>query len=154
MAKDSDLYLSKKQKKFFNLAKEVAETSDFDGIKIGCILVYKNTVIGRGANSKKTHPVQKEYNKYRNFNRGTGKMIVHSLHSETAALIDAEHNVNNEDIDWSKVHVYTYRIVPGLAFGKGCSLCCPACRHMLRDKGIKSIYYTEEYGYGHIILDE
>ena len=77
-----------------------------------------------------------------------------TLFSRYAALIDAEHNVNNEDIDWSKVHVYTYRIAPGLAYGKGCSLCCPACRHMLRDKGIKSIYYTEEYGYGHIILDD
>ena len=153
MAKDSDLYLSKKQKKFFNLAKEVAETSDFDGIKSGCILVYKNTVIGRGANSKKTHPVQKEYNKYRNFNRGTGKMIVHSLHSETAALIDAEHNVNNEDIDWSKVKVYVYRISRGTKLGYGLAKPCPACMNALKDLGIRHIYYTDSDGYSYLQLD-
>ena len=153
MAKDGSLNLSKKQKKFFKAAKELAETSTFKNVKMGCIMVYKGIIIGKGVNSSKSHPLQKIYNKrYRKFNSGNGKMINDCLHAETSALLDAEKNVGDH-VDWSKVHVFIYRISPGRSSKTGCARCCPACRNLLYDKGIRSIYYTEDFGYGHWIME-
>lgn len=146
--------LTKKQRRFFEEAKKEAEKSTFGSIKIGCVMVYNNIIIGRGYNESRTHPLQQIYNKkYRKFNHNNGKMIMDSLHAETSALLDAEHNVGDH-VNWSKVHVFVYRICPGKKSGHGCSKCCSACQNLLYDKGIRSIFYTEDVGYNHWIMED
>ena len=109
----------------FDLARRAAENSTFEGFHLGCVIVYKGRVISSGCNSKKTHPVQKRYNrKYRKFNKSQ-KPIVDSL----------------------QVKVYTYRICPGKRLKMGSSRPCQACMNALLDKGIRQIYYTTDDGF-------
>ena len=71
---------SKRDFAMFDSARRAAENSTFEGFHLGCVMAYKGRIISSGWNSKKTHPVQKKYNrKYRKFNKSQ-KPIVDSLH--------------------------------------------------------------------------
>lgn len=139
--------ISKFDKKMFAAARKLAHTSDFTTFHIGCVIVYKKHIIGAGANSHKTHPMQAEYNKYRNFNKTTNG-VVHSVHAEIAAINSIPYTVG-KDIDWSKVKVYIYRISKGHASKIGTSRPCAACFKALQDLGIRNIYYTTDIGYAY-----
>ena len=91
-----------KIEKYMNLAKSLAEVSEFRRQKLGCVVTYKKNVIGTGVNSYKTHPIQKEFNKLRYSEDSTP----HCLHAEMTALIP----LHNMDIDWNKVNLFVYRI--------------------------------------------
>lgn len=139
--------ITKSDYKFFEMARKEAEKSDFDSFKLGCVIVHKKHVIGRGHNSNKTSPVQKRYNKYRSFNKGP-KAVKHSLHAEIDAITSVPYPVDNS-IDWSNVKVYVYRICPGKPLGSGLAASCPACRAALRDKGVRHLYYTTDNGFAY-----
>lgn len=138
----SDAPLSKKlQDKFFEMAKNVSTLSDFyKQHHLGCVITYKNKVIGDGYNSLKTHPIQKEYNKYRNYRNNFETPNNGSLHAEMMALLRCK----DYDIEWNKVNVFIYRCHKNDI--KANAFCCPACRQALIDRGIKRIYYTTENG--------
>lgn len=138
--------MNKKDYRFFEIARQEALKSDFDRFHIGCVIVYKGHIIGRGSNSDKTHPLQKKYNKERKFNKSGSKPIKHSVHAEIAALSSIPYPIQ-ESIDWNKVKLYTYRICSGKPLGQGLSRCCDACLAALRDKGIKHIYYSTTDGF-------
>lgn len=133
------------KEKFFDIARLEAQKSDFKNFHIGCILVYKGHIIGRGHNSNKTHPCQKKYNKYRKFKKSE-KPIKHSLHAEMAALNSVPYPIDKE-IDWSHVKVFIYRISKGNSLPFGLARPCPACEAALRDKGIRKIWYTTNSGF-------
>ena len=57
--------LTKKNKTYFNIAKEVSYLSDFPRVQIGACAVYKHKVISTGCNSQRTSPLQKKYNQTR-----------------------------------------------------------------------------------------
>lgn len=139
--------ITKSDYKFFEMARKEAEKSDFDGFKLGCVIVHKKHVIGRGHNSNKTSPKQKKYNSYRSFNKGK-KPIKHSLHAEISAITSVPYPVDNS-VDWSDVKVYIYRICPGKPLGHGLSSPCSACRAALRDKGVRHLYYTTDNGFAY-----
>ena len=90
--------LTKMDKAYFNAARAVAELSDVRKIHIGAIAVYKHKIISSGANSCKTNPVQKKYNKYR-FQEDTE----HHLHAEIRCLLSL---INRKDIDFKKLSLY------------------------------------------------
>lgn len=128
----------KRIRKYLSLAKNVSELSNFyKQHHLGCIITYKNKIISDGYNSLKTNPVQKEYNKYRDYTLDTPNNG--SLHAEMMALIRCK----DVDVDWNKVNVFIYREHangnPALARS------CPACLKALKDKGIKNIYYSTEH---------
>jgi deoxycytidylate deaminase len=128
--------------KYFAFARSVSNFSDFYIDKtskhVGCIIVYKNRVMAVGWNTSKEHPLQKEYNKQRNFNVDSCK---NSLHAEIYALIRCA-DIN---IDWSRASIFIYRELASgiMAMAKPCS----ACTKAIKDRGIKSIFYTTENGY-------
>jgi deoxycytidylate deaminase len=139
---------SKNDYKYFELARKAAMNSTYDGFKLGCVMVYKGHVIATGHNSDKTSPMQKKYNqKYRQF-KYSGKPIRHSKHAEIAALSSIPYPLDQQ-IDYSRVRVYVFRIAPGLRLGQGISRPCAACTAALRDKGIRDIYYTTDDGFAH-----
>lgn len=146
---------SKRDMKYFALARKFAEGSNFKPFKLGAIIVYKNKVIGSGCNEKhRTHPMQKKYNKkYRHFNVDDGKMISDTLHAEIAAVIDISYVQGLEIKNWNDVSIYIYRIAPGLKNGYGCAKPCPACLNCLKDYGIRNIYFTDDEGYNYLRLD-
>ena len=131
--------------RYFDMAKKVAEHSDFGPIKMGCVLVYQGKVISLGCNSRKTSPAQKRYNRYRQFNKGS-KPIQHSNHAELAAIKAVPYTVA-QTIDWKRVKMFIYRMAPGLPNGMGCAKPCPGCMALIKDMGIQDIYYSDTDGY-------
>ena len=138
--------MNKRDYRYFEMARQEALKSDFERFHVGCVIVYKGRVIGRGSNSDKTHPLQKRYNKERKFNKCGAKPIKHSVHAEIAALSSIPYPIQ-ENIDWSKVKVYTFRIAPGKKLHQGCSRCCDGCMKALRDRGICKIFYSTDDGF-------
>lgn len=116
-------------------AKNASLNSDFCRQSIGAVLMQGNKVIAVGWNTSKTNPLQKEFNRYRNFkfdskNNGT-------IHAEMMILLKTRYM----NLDWNKCSLYIYREYkengkPALAHP------CPACLHALWGRGITQIYYS------------
>lgn len=131
--------LTKKDKAYFNIAKEVSKLSDFPRVQIGTCAVYKHKVISTGCNSQRTSPLQKKYNKYR-FTVETP----HTCHSEIACLKPL---IDRKDIDFKYVELYVYREYKNneLALARPCQ----SCMKLISELGIRNIYYTTHGGYSH-----
>lgn len=138
---------TKKNEKFFGYAKKISIKSEFYRAPFGCVVVYKNKVIGSGVNAYKSNPVQKKYNKYRTFDDKNGSYIRSSIHAEVSALYPL---INNMDIDWKKVDLYIYRKCKSREHGMARP--CPACMQLIKDLGIKNIHYTTDDGFAHEII--
>lgn len=125
--------------RFFEMARKASTFSDYPKRKIGCIVTYKNKVISVGYNCTKSHPLQAKYAKY----RGIVTPMPVSLHAEMAALL----KVKDMDIDWKRVSVYIFRT------HKDGSLAncrpCNACMSLIKELGIKNIYYTNDEAFCH-----
>ena len=126
----------KRDRKYFNLAKLASEFSDYGRIKIGAVIVYKKNIISIGYNHKKSHPTQRRLNAYR-FDDKLDK-CKHFIHAEMSAI------VNSHYTDLNGASIYVYRCNK-----EGIQNCrpCAACMKALKDKGIKTIYYTTANGY-------
>ena len=128
--------MTNKQKRFFNIAREISLLSDFKRARIGAVVVDGNRIISTGCNSTKTSPVQDKYNKYRHFDDGA--YCIPKVHAEIAALSPL---LNNNSINWSKTELYIYREHKDGEIS--CAKPCEACSALIRDLGIKRIYYTD-----------
>lgn len=113
--------------------------SDFRRSHTGCVVVTKNKIIGAGFNSNKTHPIQRRYNCLR-----FSCESPHTLHAEIHALSQL---VNNSSVDWANTSIYTYREHKNgvRAFARPCA----SCMQLIKDLGIRDIYYTTEDGFAH-----
>lgn len=138
--------ISKFDYKMFEHARKIAESSNFNTFHMGCVITYQKHIIGSASNSKKTHPMQKKYNrKYRKFNK-SNKPVLDCGHAEILALASIPYTIE-QNIDWRQVKVYIYRICKGKDLGFGMARPCPACMAALKDKGVKNIYYTTDDGF-------
>lgn len=132
-------------KRYFKFARIAAMQATYHGPKkfqpaIGAIAVYKKSIIGAAANSDKTSPLQAQYNIYRFKPSGT----LDKCHAETA-LVQKLRWKFGDSLDWSKVSIYLYREYKNGELAPSRS--CPSCIAMLRELGVKKIYYTTETGY-------
>lgn len=132
------MYLTKRENKFFDVAKAIAKTSDYHTVHIGCVVVYnKRNILSVASNSEKTHSLQRIYNRFRGFDIDKFPAKVHSEVHALSWLI-------GKNINWSNIELYTYR---EFSDGKPAnSKPCLACSKLIRDLGIKTIYYIDEYG--------
>lgn len=113
-----------------------------NGVKLGCVIAYKGSILAKGCNSDKTHPMQEHYNQYRFKNTGH-KYLPAKCHAEMRALA----KIKYLDIDFSDAQIYVYR---ELKNGKrAMARPCPACMNALKNKGIVKIYYTTDAGYAY-----
>lgn len=128
--------------KFSNLAIALAETSEHSQYKVGSVLVSNKSIISVGVNTLKSHPYQKIYNKYRNFN----VEINHFLHAETDAIL----KYRRMRIELPKLKIYIARIrkdgtiVPGFP--------CPACYQLILDNNIREIIFSTHDDFNQIKL--
>lgn len=130
--------LTKKDYRYFDVAKAIARTSNYHGTHVGCCVVNRGVVVSVGCNSEKTHPTQMYYNKYRDFDP---KTAANKLHAETHALSLI---VNRQHIDWNKTSIYVYREFKN---GKpAISRPCEACSQLIKDLGISHVCYIDENG--------
>lgn len=130
--------------RFFEKAKKVASVSDFYKTHMGCVAVYQGQVIGLGCNCNKTHPSQQYYNQYRE----KSDSLLAKLHAEMSCL----NSIKNQNINFSKVKLYIYRIRKSQPFGLARP--CPSCMAAIRDLGIRDIYYTTNDGYAYEKLEK
>lgn len=130
--------LTKSHRAYFKAAKSMSELSDFPRVKVGCVAVYKHKIISSGYNSYVTNPLQKRYNKFRFDTDST----LHSKHAEVDCLLPL---INRKDIDFSRVILYIYRQYksgdPGVARP------CDSCFNLIKDLGIRTVYYTGDNSY-------
>ena len=130
--------MTHKEQRFFNIAKEMSQLSNFDRARVGAVVVTGKRILSASCNSTKTRPLQFYYNKYRNFE--DYKNSNSCEHAEISALSP----LIGKEIEWDKVSIYTYR---ELKNGKrGCSKPCEACSKLIKELGIKTVYYVDEDG--------
>ena len=135
--------MTKRQLRYFNQAKEVAQQSDFPRVHIGAIVVYKHQVISKGCNtSSKTHRIQSQLNRKR-FNANSSGM----LHAEVAALLPV---INKFDLSQAVIYVYRENKLGELAMCRPCK----GCMSFIKACGIRKIYYTTYDGYAEEYLAE
>lgn len=132
------------KERYFKFAREASMHATYTGSHrfspmIGGVAEYKGSIIASAWNTNKTSPLQAKYNVYR-FNADTPN----KMHCETS-LIQKIRWKFGDSIDWNKVHIYLYREYKNGKLAP--SRCCSSCMAMLRELGIKKIYYTTENGY-------
>lgn len=128
---------------YLKLAKSACYYSDNKRTRVGCVLIYKGKIISVGYNLQdKTNPLQKRFNQYREFDPNASG-CKNSIHAECHAILKAK----DLDIDWRKVDVFVYRIKKDGS--KGMSRPCPACEALLKQQGVKKIYYSTDNGWGY-----
>lgn len=136
------MQFSKQQMKFFDRAAEVADQSTFDKYHLGCIAVLKNKIIAASSNKLKTHPLQKMYDEYREFNCRSDPKNMHSLHAEIACLNMIK---PYQEIPFKDLELYVVRVRKDGNFGLARP--CSACMNLIMSKGIRKIYYSTNYGF-------
>lgn len=127
--------MTNKQKRFFNIAREVSLMSDFKRARVGAVVVEKNRVISTGHNSFKTSTLQNRYNRYRDIEDTNA--CVPRVHAEIAALAP----LLKQDVDWAHTTIYVYRELKDKQVS--CARPCKACAQLIRELGIKKVYYTD-----------
>lgn len=129
--------LTKSHKAYFKAAKVISELSDFPRVSVGCVVVYRHKIISSGYNSNKTNPTQKRLNIHR-FNVDTPATI----HAEVAALLPL---INRKDINFNDVSLYIYREYKN--GNPALSKPCPSCLALIRQLGIRKLYYSGDNSY-------
>lgn len=131
-------------KRYFKFAREASMRATYTGSHrfspmIGACAVYKGTIIATAWNTNKTSPLQARYNVYRFVADTPDK-----AHAEVS-LIQKIRWKFGDSLDWSKVHIYLYREYKNGMLAP--SRCCPSCLALLKELGIRKIFYTTEDGY-------
>lgn len=125
----------------FRIAKEESLKSEDPRTKIGCILEYNGTIISKGHNGPKTHPLQHRKNVQFRY-KESDHYFAPTIHAELACLMPMRWT----EIDWNKANLYIYR-----EHKDGSpAMCrpCPACMDVIRNQfKIKTVYYTTENGW-------
>ena len=128
-----------RQKRFFDLAKQVGDNSSFHNlhgrkIAIGAVVVIGNYVVSEGYNKRKTHPIQAKFNRKTKYFAPSP-----NIHAEIDALIRSRQH----DLDGAEVFVYRDRVQDSLGNCRPCRSCMSA----LKNAGVKHIYYTSNDGF-------
>ena len=134
--------------KFFDAARQVALTSDFK-VKVGAVAVYGGYVVAASASSNKTHPLQRQYNAFREFDR-TG-VVMDKLHAEIGLLTHL-YNMRLDRVDMKNVSIYVYRVCRSREHG--IARPCAGCMKALIDAGIRNVYYTTDVGFAYEQIGE
>ena len=139
----NDMQFSKQQLKFFDHAAKIAMDSKFDVYHLGCVAVLKNRIIASSPNKLKTHPLQKMYDSYREFNCRSELKNMHSLHAEIACL----NSLRYQNINYKDIELYIVRIRRDGNFGLARP--CVACSQYIKNLGIHKIFYSTNHGYAY-----
>lgn len=113
-----------------NEAIKLARKNNTDLARLGAILVKDGVIIGKGKNTRRSHPLQFRFSK---------SSVKISLHAEIAAIADALRKYDEEDLKGSTI--YVARILKSGSTGKAkpCSVCQEALKHF----GIEAVFWTE-----------
>lgn len=114
--------------KFFTLAKKISQKSDHRH-QIGGVLVKKSKIISIGFNKMRTHT--KSSNPYK------------SIHCEFDVILGC----SKEDLKGSTLYIYREHKNGRAANCKPCQYCAT----LIKESGIKNVYYTDDNNYKEFI---
>lgn len=126
---------TKREIQYFDTAKEFSKYSNHDKYSLGAVIVKDGKILSSGFNNKKSHPLQKKYNKFRGFKNDH---LNHFLHAEIHALS----KVQDKNLSGSQIFVYR-NMKDG---NNGMSRPCKGCMQAIKDFGITDVYYSTENG--------
>ena len=89
-----------------------------------------------GVNKCKSHPMQKMYNKYRDIDINH---ICNNVHAEMDAILKVS---NKQNLIGADIYIYRSDTRGNLRICRPCA----ACMAIIRECGIKNIYYTDVDG--------
>lgn len=119
----------------FGAAKAVSELSDHR-VHVGAVVAAGARIISSGANSQtKCHAIQAKMDKEEFACDSKGP-----LHAEVAALLP----LVKKKVDLSGAAIYVYREHKNGVLA--CARPCARCEKMIREVGIKRVFYTIENG--------
>ena len=127
-------------KKYLNFAIDISKQSTVQRARLGAVLVSHNKVVNASPNLEKTHPMQAHLNKLRGFDpMSSGERNI--LHAEIATLLKSR----DLDIEWNKSMLFIARLKKNGDLGLARP--CNACMGLIKQYGIKNIYYTTDNGW-------
>jgi deoxycytidylate deaminase len=130
--------MTKTERAYFAAAKAMSELSDHRH-KLGVVVVNKHRIISTGFNSDtKCHKVQALLDKDRYGCECPGK-----IHAETSALLP----LIRDNVDLHRATIYIYR--EHRNGSRALARSCPSCQKLIRQCGIKRMYYTVENGFAY-----
>lgn len=97
--------------------------------KVGSAIVKGRRIISIGCNSNKTTPFIR--------NKLSPKTMVDRMHAEMSSILKSQENV-------AKCKIYVARIT---SLGLGTARPCALCMSMIREAGIKEVFYSTEDGW-------
>lgn len=128
--------ISKRKEILLKVAANVATLSNFK-YKLGAVLCKQHKIISSGCNSDTvTDPIQSRLDTERHGCYCPGK-----LHAETSTLLP----FIKKRIDISGSELYIARVTKAGSYGMARP--CPSCMKLIKQCGIKKIYYTTNEGY-------
>ena len=98
--------------------------------RMGAFVVYKNTVIAKGMNQEKTHPLQKKF---------AVREEAEFIHAEVDAISKAIKILNTEQL--AKATIYIARMKKDGT--QGLAKPCQGCANLIKSLNIKRIVWTE-----------
>jgi len=126
--------------RIIKIAADLAATSNHPKAHIGAVLTVGRDIISVGVNGRKSHPLQKYYNKFR-FLDDTAH---HLMHAELEAIIRGRSLIRNN------ATMYIYRLMRS---GKqGMCRPCGGCMKALKDYNIRDIVYSTYDGIAHEVF--
>lgn len=128
---------------FFNVAREISFLSDYKKAKLGAVVVEGKHIVSTGYNSNKTNPTQARYNSYRKIN----PLYPARVHAEVSALNSL---IGKKEVDFSRLKVFVYRELKDGT--RAMARPCPSCMALMRDLGIKKIFYSTPEGFAEEII--
>ena len=133
--------MTKSELSYFRVAKNTALSSNHPRYKLGAVVVHKHQIISTGSNNfYKSHPMQVELNKKR-----FDAQIRGAIHAEVAALLPL---INKVDLSNATIYIYREHKDGTLAMSRPCK----GCMSIIRECGIRKIYYTTDKGFAKEVL--
>lgn len=113
------------------------------GQRIGAIIVIGNKIISMASNETKSHPIQFKLNPLR-FEASKYDRCHNYIHAEMKCILKCK------DVDFKKAKIYVYRedLHGRLRMCRPCN----ACMAMIKEVGIRHVYYTSPDGFVHEVI--
>ena len=123
-----------RDQKYMAFVRRLAINSNMK-MKFASCLVIRNEIISIGANSEKSHPLQKKFAKNR-------EAIF--KHAEVDCIIKALKHVDEEDLKNATLYIHRVKREHkgGMAWVDGLAEPCPGCKRAIEHFGIKKTIYS------------
>lgn len=123
--------------RLIDLSEDVESDRPYHKVKMVAFVTYKNKILSFGVNSEKTSFYQ--YQARRRANVNDNDFIYDKTHAEIAAI----KKIHPSFDDWAHVELLVCSKKKDGTFRL--SRPCPICEKVIRDLGIKQVYYTNNY---------